>query len=167
MNKFYSSTTGGFYPADMRTEYMAAGTWPADAKEIDEKEYSDLMSAQGAGAIISSDQDGLPTASMPPPITFADQAAPFMVGVRATRELILNRLPGMWMAAQAAGDTTTSTAIVNARQVLLDITKHPAVLAAEAAEDFTALRVAVKAAYKSITTAAPESVRSAFNMVDA
>jgi hypothetical protein len=42
MGKFYSELTGGFYPEDMRADYDAAGTWPADAMEVTAEEEAAL-----------------------------------------------------------------------------------------------------------------------------
>lgn len=42
MSKFYSKATGGFYPSELRADYEAAETWPADAIEITAAEESAL-----------------------------------------------------------------------------------------------------------------------------
>lgn len=157
----YSKSTGTFYPYD--TAYPNG--LPADIMDVPIEDFHAAMAREPGHTF--DFVGGTLVISPPAPEPFAPQKDAFLAQVRATRELILNRLPGMWMAAQAAGDDATSTAIVIARQALLDITQHPDVLAAEAAENLAALRAAVKAEYKAIATAAPEALRSAFNMVDA
>lgn len=60
MVMFYSATTNGFYPEDMRSMYDDAGTWPADAVEISDETYNTLMDGQAAGQEITSGDDGSP-----------------------------------------------------------------------------------------------------------
>lgn len=159
MDTRYSPGTRAFYPHDI--DY--GSNLPGDLIDVSQADYEAAMAARAAGNDVDF-VNGKLVITPPAPVPFAEESAPFMAEVRATRELILNRLPGMWMAAQAAGDAATSSVIVNARQALLDITKRPEVLGATTMEE---LRAAVKAAYKSITAGVPESVRSAFNRVDA
>lgn len=158
----YSPSTGTSYPLDI--DYPNG--LPADVVEVLLVDYEAAMAARAGGSTVAL-VDGHLIITPPLPVPFAQQAAPFMAEVRATREAILNRLAGIGMAALVSGDVEAADAVLVARQALLDITKHPAVLAAEAAEDFNSLRAAVKAEYKAITAAAPADMRSAFNMVDA
>lgn len=162
MKKFYSKTTGGFYPEGMRADYEAAGTWPADGVEITDDEHAALIDGQSAGKRIIAGADGRPVLSDPPTVPFAQIAAAYLNTVRITREGILNRISGIGFAAMADGDTATVDGIVTARQALLDITHAPGVLAATDADE---LKTAVLAAYKAIASAAPASIRSAFNTV--
>jgi len=142
---YYSPTTKGFYPADMRHVYEAAGTWPADAEAITAEREAELR-------------------AVPAP-TFASLAATFLAGVRTTREAILNRLAGIGLAALVDGDTGMAEAIAQARRQLLDITEAPEVLAAIDAENMVDLEDAVKARYKAIAAGVPLEVRNAFNKV--
>jgi hypothetical protein len=145
MKKFYSPTTKGFYPEDMRSQYEAAGTWPADAFEVNEEQEAALRAPQ--------------------PILFNEAAALFLADVRATREAILNRLAGIGLAALVDGDSGVAEAIAQARRQLLDITEAPEVLTAIEAENLDALEEAVKARYKAIAAGVPLEVRNAFNKV--
>lgn len=93
---------------------------------------------------------------------FAPTAAAYLNTVRATRETILNRLTGIWLAAIEAGDGVASLGAGQARSALLNITTTPSVLAAD---DIDSLKAAVVLEYKHIVALTPASVRSAFNAV--
>ena len=43
---YYSKTTNGFYPAEMRQDYEKAGTWPDDAIELTEQEVETYQGKQ-------------------------------------------------------------------------------------------------------------------------
>jgi hypothetical protein len=158
MNTRYSRSTGAFYPMDI--DY--GDNLPPDVIEVPLSDYESAM-ARPAGHTFAF-VDGHLVINAPPPVQFAEQAAPYMASVRITREAILNRLAGIGMAALIDGDGATCDCIVNARQALLDITKLPDVVAAN---DLEELKEAVKAAYKAIAAGVPAPIRSAFNMVDA
>jgi hypothetical protein len=162
MKKLYSATTGGFYPEDMRSIYEAAGSWPSDGVEITADEHAALIDGQAEGKIIVADSAGRPVLSDPPSLPYVQIASAYLGTVRAIREDVLNRISGIGFAALASGDTATAQAIVTARQSLLDITKAPAVLAAN---DADSLKSAVIATYRAIVLAAPAGIRSAFNAV--
>jgi len=66
MKIHYSHTTSGFYPADMRGDYEAAGTWPTDAIELTEDEHSALRAGLSAGKHIDIDNVGRPVLVDPP-----------------------------------------------------------------------------------------------------
>lgn len=72
MSRFYSKTTGGFYAADMRGDYEAAGSWPADSIEITAEQYAALLDSQASGATIRPDGNGLPIAVFPAPATLVE-----------------------------------------------------------------------------------------------
>ena len=55
MSYFYSKTTGGFY-----LEHIHGSAIPSDAVEITDDYYQSLFDGQGAGFIISSNDDGYP-----------------------------------------------------------------------------------------------------------
>lgn len=57
----YSKSTGGFYAQEIHGNNI-----PADAVEISDELYSDLMLAQSAGKVISADSSGRPAAIDPP-----------------------------------------------------------------------------------------------------
>jgi hypothetical protein len=125
------------------------------------------MDAQATGKVIVADADGFPVAQDPPDAPYEVRELPYLADIRKTRELILNRLTGMYMAAQASNDTATCSSILQCRQDLLDLTTYTTVAAARAANDYEALRLAVKLRYKELAAAVPSSVRTAFLQVDA
>lgn len=65
----YSATTGGFYVDGMHSDI------PDDAVEISDSEHATLLVAQGAGAIIQPDDNGMPTAVIPALSLLAAQSA--------------------------------------------------------------------------------------------
>lgn len=81
MTNFYSKLTGGFYPAVMRGDYEAAGTWPADAIEITSEQHAALLDGQAQGMRIVADAEGLPVLLSPPVPTLGDVKAALMADV--------------------------------------------------------------------------------------
>ncbi|MHB1053463.1 MAG: hypothetical protein ACYCZT_10400 [Thiobacillus sp.] len=65
---FYSTSTGGFYSAEIHGDNI-----PADAVEITAAYHAELLAAQSAGKRIEPDATGYPVAVDPPPPTL-DQA---------------------------------------------------------------------------------------------
>jgi len=63
---YYSNTTSGFYPSDMRGDYEVAGTWPTDAIELTEDEHSTLRAGLAAGKLIEIGSAGRPVLVDPP-----------------------------------------------------------------------------------------------------
>lgn len=57
---YYSATTNGFYPSELKDDYMTAGTWPDDGVEISESVYQALMDGQDSGQEIIPGEDGMP-----------------------------------------------------------------------------------------------------------
>ncbi|MRR49372.1 MAG: hypothetical protein EG825_00415 [Rhodocyclaceae bacterium] len=94
-----------------------------------------------------------------PDADFAAEKAATLNRVRAARDTVLNRLSGIALAAQHAGDTATLDGCLQARTGLLAITSAPGV--AEAT-DRPALEAALTMAYALIAADAPSSVISAF-----
>ena len=160
MNKVFSITTCAFYAIDMRADYEAAGTWPADAIDVSSNDEDKLRAAVSAGAGIKRLASGSWKITAPPPLPFAVLAAPYLAGVRQTRDAILNRLAGIGFAAMANGDADTVRAITVARTCLLDITICPTVATAQ---DMETLQVAVSAEYARIADALPQEARRAFD----
>lgn len=114
---FYAQSTSGFYCAEIH-----GGAIPLDAVEIDDSTYMALLDGQSAGMWITAAQDGSPVLVAPAPPDPAAVLASKLVQVRAAREVILNRLAGIALAAQLTGDTDTTAAYVAVRQGLLQIT---------------------------------------------
>ena len=144
MKKFYSKSTGGFYPASKKTEYEAAGSWPVDAVEVTREEEAALR---------------LPILVQE---SFAITSVRYLDSLRVARELILNRLAGIGLAAQVNEDAPMVDAIVMARKELLEITSCKTV---SAAKSMTALRKAVDKEVNRIADTLPEEARRAFEGV--
>lgn len=164
MNKF-SPSTKGFYDALLLDDYISAGVLPDDASEVSPEDEQVIRAALTRGDTVVQDAHGNWAFIPAPPVPFSELSAPFLAEVRTTREFILNRLAGIGMAAVIDGDTATAGSVAQIRQQLLDITEAPAVLAAIAAENLSALEEAVKLRYKEIAAAVPLAVRTAFNQV--
>jgi hypothetical protein len=79
---YYSHSTGGFYPADMRDIYEAAGTWPADAVELTADEYTALRAGLDRGMCIAQGPDGRPVLVDPPPPTAEQIVAQYTAAVQ-------------------------------------------------------------------------------------
>jgi hypothetical protein len=77
---------------------------------------------------------------------------------RTEREVVLNRLIGIGFAAMQAADTATINGCLTARTALLDLPKHPNILAATTEAQ---LKQAFKVIYKGITDNVPAAVASA------
>ena len=159
MQKLFSLTQMGFYPADMRAEYVAAGSWPDDAVEVSQEVEAALRNAIESGCSISQGKGGVWKVTPPAPAPCAALAATYLDIVRKTRDAILNRLAGIGFAAMSDGDSATVAAIAAARLRLLDITTCAGVLAAD---DLEALRLAIADEYMQIAAALPEEAQRAF-----
>lgn len=77
---YFSATTCGFYPLDMKSNYIDAGSWPDDAVEMTDKEKEIYWTRQApAGKQLGGDKKGRPAwVDAPPPtkelsILFAEQ----------------------------------------------------------------------------------------------
>lgn len=53
MTKYYSKTSGGFYPVSMRDKYESAGTWPDDAIEVSADTEEKIRNAVNGGQNVS------------------------------------------------------------------------------------------------------------------
>lgn len=155
---FYSKSTGGFYDTAIHGDNI-----PADAVEITAAEHQALIDGQAAGKRIISDANGNPVLSDPEDVPFATLQALELSSFRTQREMYLNRLAGITVAAMVAGDTATAQAAGAFRQGLLDLPARPAVVAAQTIDE---LRAAMKAEYAALVAAAPDGVRDQFRKVD-
>ena len=159
MDKVFSITTRAFYAVDMRADYEAAGTWPADAIDVSSNDEDKLRAAISADAGIKRlASDGWKITAPPAP-SFATLAAPYLASVRQVRDAILNRLAGIGFAAMADGDADTVQAIAAARTCLLDITICPTITAAR---DLDELQAAVSSEFQRIADTLPQEARRAF-----
>ena len=63
---FYSATTNGFYPEEMRGEYeKSEDGWPSDAVEINSDDYEFLIGGMSAGKTLCPDGNGFPVLKEP------------------------------------------------------------------------------------------------------
>jgi len=62
---FYSATNNGFYPAELKGDYEAAGSWPDYAVKISDELYESLLDGQDNGQIITAGDDGFPVLTIP------------------------------------------------------------------------------------------------------
>ncbi|MDE9467412.1 tail fiber assembly protein [Xenorhabdus bovienii] len=68
MRYFYSVTTNAFYPAAERDNFVRAGSWPADAKQVDDSVYDQFSGSPPVGQRRVVGDKGLPTwGDIPPP----------------------------------------------------------------------------------------------------
>ena len=69
MTKFYSKTTGGFFPQAMQSDYIAAGTWPSDAAPTTDAEETAIRAGLALGGAISGGPGAwFVTPAAPPPL---------------------------------------------------------------------------------------------------
>ena len=95
MATFYSKLAGGFYPTDMRAEYVSAGSWPADAVEVTDAKYAELMNGQAGGMTIAPDAAGRPVLTVRQPLAFAALKAAELATFRADLGKMLDCLSGI------------------------------------------------------------------------
>ncbi|WP_079518060.1 tail fiber assembly protein [Kosakonia radicincitans] len=60
MTTYFSATTRGFYPDAFKSDYDAAGTWPADAIEVTDAQWKEYTGAAPDGKQLGSDSSGAP-----------------------------------------------------------------------------------------------------------
>lgn len=69
MPYFYSARENAFYPDEMRSAYDAAGTWPADAKEVGDDVFTAFaLNIAPAGKVRVAGEDGNPAWADAPPV---------------------------------------------------------------------------------------------------
>uniref|UniRef100_UPI001E5B391A tail fiber assembly protein n=1 Tax=Citrobacter amalonaticus TaxID=35703 RepID=UPI001E5B391A len=71
---FFSPTTCGFYAAELKENFVASGTWPADAVEISAAEYDEFKSPPPSGKMLGA-ADGMPVWVNAPAKTQAELVA--------------------------------------------------------------------------------------------
>lgn len=162
MTKFFSKSTGGFYPAGMRGDYEAAGTWPADAVEVTDIEHAALLEGQSLGQKIVADATGSPVLQDAPLPTLAELKTRVLDEARDLRTKLFSVVDGLQasalVTALVSGNTADAQAIedfkVGARNItLVDL---------GTVADEAVMRDTVQAAYGVLVNAAPVSVKLAF-----
>jgi len=148
----YSKSTGGFYDAEIH-----GASIPSDSVEISNEEYDALLTGQSNGMAISSDADGYPCLAERPGVDPQIVVAQKLNQIRIAREVILNRLAGIALAANLGGDTATAQAYLAVRTGLLNITKD---LPAD-------IETAISSRYDALRAQCTPQMVSAFAQVDA
>ncbi|MFI7782671.1 hypothetical protein EN46_02095 [Citrobacter amalonaticus] len=66
---FYSATENAFFPDDLKTSYVLAGTWPGDVIEVDYSVFREFaIDTPPLGMVRSPNEEGLPSwIKCPPP----------------------------------------------------------------------------------------------------
>ncbi|WP_242016187.1 tail fiber assembly protein [Klebsiella quasipneumoniae] len=66
MSYYFSASRNAFYHDQLRSSYeLSEDGWPADAIEISDTNYQELISGQSDGQIIMSGEDGKPCLTYP------------------------------------------------------------------------------------------------------
>lgn len=111
----FSSTTGGFYPADSLDEYP---NLPGDLVDVSAERKAELMLSEPAGKLIIADADGNPVVVDRPGPTDAELAAT----ARAVRDELLRATD--WTQLPDAPTATRDRFLVY-RQALRDVSTQP------------------------------------------
>ncbi|NIG44647.1 tail fiber assembly protein [Enterobacter sp. Acro-832] len=124
MNKYYySPSTRGFYQSQIHKEY------PADAVEIDESEYCQLIQAQQNGMEITPGADGGPVLTEPV-IDYAAQAQQVKNSLRLTADAEISwRQDAVDAGIATAGETAALAEWKRYRVLLMrvDTSKAPVI----------------------------------------
>ncbi|MGJ3447400.1 tail fiber assembly protein [Enterobacter sp. PTB] len=70
---FYSAASNSFYPDELKEDYEANGSWPADALEISDAEHQSLLEGASSGMLLQPDENGKPSLREPA-IDYVQQA---------------------------------------------------------------------------------------------
>lgn len=155
----YSASKNAFFHAE-----WSQGNMPADVIQLTHAEHAALLAGQAEGKQLVAGPGGRPVLLDRPGPVWADVQAAELAAFRELREGYLNRLTGIGLAAQLAGDTDTLAAAVAMRRGLLDMTEAPAVVAATTLEQ---LQTALKSGYAALVAAVPSKLRNEFKKVGA
>jgi hypothetical protein len=157
VTKFFSKSTGGFYPADMRNEYTAAGSWPADAVEVTDGDEDMLRVALSDGSTVDRDS-GVWVITPKAPMPLNELKNIVLDEARALRTKLFLVVDGLQVSALVSGNTADAQAIEAFKIGARNITSVN--LGTVANEE--AMRNTVQAAYGVLVMAAPVSVKLAF-----
>lgn len=107
-------------------------------------------------------EGNLPAEPIAPPFGPAKEAE--LAAFRTNRELYLNRLSGIGMAAQFEDRADDLTAVIKVRKGLLALTSLPSVTGSATLDE---LKLAMKQAYAALLVGVSAEVKAAFKGVDA
>ncbi|MFM0306286.1 hypothetical protein P0D71_00630 [Paraburkholderia sp. RL17-383-BIF-A] len=129
MSHFYSASKSSFLDADLREAYESAGTWPADAKEIDDELFIQFgCSNPPAGKVRGASTNGDPCwVDAPAPTSaqlWADVQADAKSALEASDVIVLRcyesgiPLPQEWAAYRKVLRTIVNSTVMDASQKL-------------------------------------------------
>lgn len=101
---FYSPSRNTCLPAALRADYETHGTWPADAVEIPDELYAEVVTNRPPDKIMVAGPDGNPIVADPPPPTAAEITADLTAAVQSHMDT----------AARAAGYDDIKSAVTYA-----------------------------------------------------
>lgn len=91
---YYSASTNSFYAAGLYEDYVAAESWPADAKEVSDQVFSTFSAPSDNSMVRSCNADGEPCWIERPALTQAEEMAEAEIKRNAylsnAQEIILN-----------------------------------------------------------------------------
>lgn len=129
MSIFYSQSSGGFYPAEMRSSYEAAGSWPDDGVEITQKKHAELLAGIAAGKCIKCDSKGWPSLIAPPGPSDEQVAASMReardTAIHATDWLLLRHQDETLQERAPTLSKEQLAALLAYRQALRDLSEAP------------------------------------------
>ncbi|EPA0328447.1 TPA: tail fiber assembly protein [Enterobacter hormaechei] len=73
--KYFSPSENAFYAGELKESYIAAGSWPSDALEVDESLYLEFIDEPPAGKYRGVDDAGMPCWLEIPPPTAEEMAS--------------------------------------------------------------------------------------------
>ena len=161
MTTFYSKTTAGFYPANMRADYDAAGTWPADAVAVTDEDELIIRAGLASGGTVTG-APGAWVVTPPQAETVDDIRKRAIVQIRTIRAPMLDALDGIAGRAARKGDNATAQGADDAADALLEIMEWPAFMEATT---YDGMQAAILDRYTQISAAAPQSVQVVFREV--
>jgi len=105
---YFSKTTLGFYPSEMKPDYEKAGSWPTDAVEMTEEEVATYWGKQApAGEQLGSDAEGRPRWVAVPEPSPEEKIA-------ANKQRAMSLLSESdWVEVPSVSDTSTEPYLVN------------------------------------------------------
>ncbi|MFY7106876.1 tail fiber assembly protein [Enterobacter cloacae complex sp. SHL009] len=105
----YSAKSNAFYPVDMKEDYVEAGSWPDDGKEVSEECFLEFTSVTHADKYRVAGEDGLPAwDAVPDPIkeqliATADAEKMRLIG-QANASINIKQWPGKAAIGRLKGD---------------------------------------------------------------
>jgi hypothetical protein len=105
----FSAKNNAFYPMDMKEDYVEAGSWPDDGKEVSEECFLEFTSVAHADKYRVAGEDGLPAWEAVPAstkeqlIAIADAEKMRLIG-QANASINIKQWPGKAAIGRLKGD---------------------------------------------------------------